>query len=121
MIRQGNVYWYDFGEPTGSEPGYRRPAIVIQNDTANLSAIKTTMVCAVTTNLRLARALGNVLLDPGEANLPQRSIVNVSQIVTINKSDLTDDAYIGALSQTRIDGVFTGIAAFLRPHRRSHR
>ena len=115
MIRQGDVYWYDFGVPRKSEPGYRRPVVVTQNDLANRSAIRTTIVCVVTTNLRLARAPGNVLLDPGEAELPRQSVVNVSQVVTINKSDLTDEDYIGTVSRTRIEEIVTGVTAFLRP------
>lgn len=115
MIRQGDVFWYDFGVPRESEPGYRRPAVVIQNDIANRSAIKTTIVCAVTTNVRLARAPGNVLLDADEANLPRRSVVNVSQVVTINKSDLADDAFIGTVSQVRVAAIIAGVTTFLRP------
>jgi mRNA interferase MazF len=121
VIWQGDIYWYDFGVPRESEPGYRRPAVVIQNDIANQSAIKTIMVCAITTNLRLSRAPGNVLLDPGEANLPQRSVINVSQVVTINKSDLADGAYIGTLSSARIDEVVAGVTVFLRPSQSSRR
>ena len=117
MIRQGDIYWYDFGTPRQSEPGYRRPVVVIQNDIANRSAIQTTIICALTTNLRLARAPGNALLDTGEANLPQRSVVNVSQILTINKGELIDDAYIGALSQLRISEIVAGVIVFLRPTR----
>jgi len=121
VIRQGDIYRYDFGEPTGSEPGYRRPAVVAQSDIANQSAIKTTMVCAITTNLRLAYAPGNVLLERGEADLPQQSVVNVSQVVTVNKSDLPNEAYIGTLSQARIEQIFAGVTTFLQPRRRPRR
>lgn len=113
MIRRGDLYWYVFGSPRGSAPGYRRPVLVVQNDIANQSAIRTTMVCIVTTNLRLARARGNVLLAKGEGGLPQQSVVNVSQVATIDKGELTDDAYIGSLSADRIADVIDGVHLFL--------
>ena len=113
MIRRGDLYWFDFGVPRGSEPGYRRPIVIVQNDIANQSAIRTTLVCILTTNLRLARARGNVLLDPGEGNTLQQSVVNVSQVTTVNKSDLTDEAFIGTLSSQRMDQIITGIRLFL--------
>lgn len=113
MIRRGDLYWFDFGVPRGSEPGFRRPVVVVQNDIANQSAIRTTLVCILTTNLRLARARGNVLLEPGEGNTPQQSVVNVSQVVTVTKSDLTDDTFIGVLSQQRVDQIIAGVRLFL--------
>ncbi len=113
MIRQGDIYWYDFGQPRGSEPGFHRPVVVIQNDLANGTAIRTTIVCTVTTNLRLAAARGNVLLDAGEGNLSRRSVVNVSQVATVDKSHLTDDSYIGSLSPQHIADVIEGARLFL--------
>ena len=68
MIRQGDVYWIELAEPAGSEPGYRHPHVVIQNDVFNQSRINTVMVCALTSNLKRATVPGNVLLDAGEAN-----------------------------------------------------
>jgi mRNA interferase MazF len=64
MIQQGDIYWLDLGQPIGSEPGYVRPYVVIQNNLLNRSQIRTVIVCALTTNLRRARAAGNVLLEP---------------------------------------------------------
>jgi mRNA interferase MazF len=113
MIRRGDIYWFDFGVPRGSEPGYQRPVVVVQNDIANQSAIRTTLVCILTTNLRLARARGNVLLDQGEGNTPALSVVNVSQVATVNKSDLTDLVFIGTLSSQRMDEITAGIKLFL--------
>jgi mRNA interferase MazF len=113
MIRRGDLYWFDFGVPRGSEPGYRRPIVVIQNDIANQSAIRTTLVCILTTNVRLARARGNVLLEPGEGHLSRQSVINVSQIVTVNKAELTDDAFIGMLSAERMELILAGIRLFL--------
>ncbi|HXT37739.1 MAG TPA: type II toxin-antitoxin system PemK/MazF family toxin [Chloroflexota bacterium] len=113
MIRQGDIYWFDFGVPRGSEPGYLRPIAVVQNDIANQSAIRTVLVCVLTTNLRLARARGNVLLDAGEGNLPRPTVANVSQVVTLDKRYLTDAAFIGTLGPERIDQIIAGIHLFL--------
>nr|WP_199315190.1 type II toxin-antitoxin system PemK/MazF family toxin [Planktothrix sp. FACHB-1355] len=71
VIRQGDIYWIDLGQPMGSEPAYIRPYVVIQNDVLNSSQIRTVIVCALTTNLRRAGAIGNVLLELGEADLPE--------------------------------------------------
>lgn len=78
VICQEDIYWIDLGQPIGSEPGYLRPYVVIQNDVLNSSQIRTVIVCALTTNLRRARAIGNVLLEAGEADLAEQSVVNVS-------------------------------------------
>ena len=87
VIKQGEIYWVDLTEPRGSEPGYRHPHIVIQNNLFNASLINTIVVCSLTSNLSRAKAPGNVLLNKGEANLPKKSVVNISQIFTVNKSD----------------------------------
>lgn len=79
MIRQGDLYWADFDQPRGSEPGYRHPVVVIQNDLFNNIPIKTVIVCMITSNQKYARASGNVLLNEGEANLAKPSVVNVTQ------------------------------------------
>jgi mRNA interferase MazF len=86
VIKQGDIYWIDLGEPIGSEPAYIRPYVVIQNDLLNSSQIRTVIVCALTSNLRRAKAMGNVLLELGEANLDRQSVVNVSQIFTVDKA-----------------------------------
>ena len=107
MIRQGEVYWLDLGEPVGSAPGYRHPHVIVQGDALNVSQIGTTIVCALTTNLRLARAPGNVLLDRGEAGLPKQSVVNVSQLFTVDKSELEDR--IGVISRRHFREVLEGL------------
>ena len=84
IIRQGDVFWVDPGLPSGSGPGYRHPYVVIQNNAFNRSRINTVVVCALTSNLKRAGAPGNVLLDIGEADLPRQSVVNVSQIFTVD-------------------------------------
>lgn len=113
VIRQGDVYWVDLGEPVGSAPGYRHPCVVIQNNLFNRSRIHTVVVCALTSNLKRAQAPGNVLLAPGEANLSKRSVVNVSQILTVDKSQL--GAQIGRLSAQRVRQILDGIRLVLEP------
>ena len=83
-IKQGDVFWTDLEEPFRSEPGYRRPHVGIQNNLINCSEIETVVVCALTSNLKHAKAPWNLLLKKGEANLPKQSIVNVSQIFTVD-------------------------------------
>ena len=89
-IRQGEIYWVSLSDPRGSEPGYLHPHIVIQNNLFNASRISTIVVCSLTSNLIRANAPGNVLLNKGEANLPRKSIVNISQFFTVNKNDLVE-------------------------------
>jgi mRNA interferase MazF len=113
VIRQGEVYWLDLGTPSGSGPGFRHPHVVVQNDVFNSSRLQTTVVCVITSNVRRAEAPGNVLLQPGEAGLPDRSVVNVSQLYTVDKEDLIER--IGALSPTRLDEVLAGILILLEP------
>lgn len=112
-VVQGDVFWADIEEPTGSSPGYTRPYIVVQNDVFNRSRISTVVVCALTTNLRRARGPGNVLLLPGEANLPEQSVVNVSQIFTVHKRRL--HARIGTLPEERVREIVSGIKRLLEP------
>lgn len=107
MIHQGDVFWVELGEPTGSEPGYCHPHVVIQNDIFNRSRINTVVVCALTSNLKRAEAPGNVLLEKGEADLPKQSVVMVSQVFTVDKTQL--ETYIGTLSQQRITQILDGI------------
>ncbi|MGF1589735.1 MAG: type II toxin-antitoxin system PemK/MazF family toxin [Pleurocapsa sp.] len=109
VVRQGEVYWLNLPEPKKSEPGFRRPCIVVQNDTFNRSRIKTTIICILTTNLDLAKAPGNVALKQGEANLPKASVVNISQILTVDKSDLLPEEKIGKLSLSNLNSVLQGL------------
>lgn len=107
VISQGDIYWINFQPPNGSEPGYRHPHLVIQNNLFNRSRINTVVVCALTSNMKRASAPGNVALKKGEANLPKKSVVNITQIFTVNKSDLSEK--IGTLSKDRIFQVLQGI------------
>ena len=105
--RRGSVWWVDLGTPGGSEPGLTRPALVISADNYNRSAISTVIVAVITSNLRLGDAPGNVVLRRGEAGLPRSSVVNVSQVATVDKSTLLEE--IGALSPDRLELVAVGL------------
>ncbi len=94
-IQRGEIWWADLPEPRGSGPGYRRPVLVIQADAFNRSRIQTVIVAVITSNLELARAPGNVLLPGGSSGLARDSVVNVSQLLTLDRSFLTELA--GAL------------------------
>ncbi|UCC89113.1 MAG: type II toxin-antitoxin system PemK/MazF family toxin [Anaerolineales bacterium] len=113
MINQGDVFWIDLGEPRGSEPGYRHPHVVIQNNVFNRSRLNTVVVCALTSNPKRAKAPGNVLLEEDEANLPKQSVVNVSQLFTVDKSDLVER--IGTLSRKRVRQILDGILLLIEP------
>jgi mRNA interferase MazF len=113
VIEQGDVFWVDLGDPSGSGPGYRHPHVVIQNNLFNRSRINTVVVCVITSNLKRAQAPGNVLLKKGEANLPKPSVVNVSQIFTVDKSELVEK--IGTLSPQRVRQILDGIRLITEP------
>lgn len=113
VIEQGEIYWVDLGQPSGSEPVYRHPHIVIQNNLFNTSNINTVVICALTSNVKRAKAPGNVLLNKGEANLPKKSVVNISQIYTVNKSDLIEK--IGKVSAKRFNEILEGIKLLTEP------
>jgi mRNA interferase MazF len=91
-IQRGEIWWADLPEPRRSEPGYRRPVLVVQADSFNLSRIQTAIVAAITTNVELANAPGNVLLPARSAGLPRDSVVNISQLLTLDRSFLTEQA-----------------------------
>ena len=113
MINQGDLFWIDLSEPTGSEPGYLHPYVVIQNNVFNHSRINTVVVCGITSNLKRATASANVLLEFGEGHLPQHSVVNVTQIYTVTKADLGEK--IGTLSPRRVRQILDGIKLVLEP------
>lgn len=113
MISQGEVHWVDFGAPKGSAPAYRRPCVVVQNDAFNASRISTIVVVAITSNLRLGHAFGNVALRKGEGGLTAKSVVNISQVTTVDRSMLA--GRLGKLSQRRLAEVLAGVYAMLEP------
>ncbi len=112
-IKQGDIFWIDLDDPEGSEPGYRHPHVVIQNNIFNKSRINTVVVCALTSNLKRAEAPGNVLLKKGEGNLPKDSVANISQIISVNKSDLVQK--IGSLSSSKINLIIDGVKLLIEP------
>ena len=91
-LRRGEVWWADLPEPRRSEPGFRRPVLVIQADSFNLSRIQTAIVALFTSNLQLAPAPGNVLVPARASGLPKDSVVNVSQVLTLDRAYLTERA-----------------------------
>lgn len=113
VINQGDIFWVDLGAPSGSEPAYRHPHLVIQNNVFNRSRINTVVVCSLTSNLQRAKSPGNVLLEKGEANLPKASVINVTQIFTVDKRDLIEK--LGTLSHDRIVQVLEGIELLITP------
>jgi mRNA interferase MazF len=113
VINQGEIYWVELDEPSGSEPGYSHPHIIVQNNVFNASKINTVIVCALTSNLKRAQAPGNVLLEKNEGNLPKESVVLVSQIFTIDKSQLGE--LIGKLSERRVRQILDGIYLLTEP------
>lgn len=112
-IKQGDIYWIDFGVPQRSVSGYRHPHVVIQNNIFNKSRLNTIVVCALTSNLKWAKAPGNVLLKKGEGNLPKDSVVNITQIETIDKTFLAEK--IGALPSSRIKEIINGVKLLIEP------
>ena len=91
-IQRGEIWWADLPEPRRSEPGYRLPVLVVQTDSFNLSRIQTAIVAAITSNVELADAPGNVLLPAPSAGLPRDSVVNVSQLLTLDRGFLIEHA-----------------------------
>lgn len=89
MIR-GAIWWADLPDPVASEPGYRRPVLIMQSNAFNRSRIHTVIAVGITTNLRLAHAPGNVRLAARESGLPKDCVANVSQIITIDKTFLVE-------------------------------
>lgn len=92
MVKRGQVWWVDLSEPLGSEPGFTRPVVIVQADTFNRSRIGTVVTVVITSNVRLAQAPGNVLLPAGRTGLKKDSVANVSQIITIDKQALREEA-----------------------------
>jgi len=111
VIAQGEVWWAELGEPSGSEPGFRRPVIVVQGDAFNRSTLRTVVAVPLTSNLRWATAPGNVRLTTRTTGLPRDSVANVSQLVTLDKSILTER--VGKLSSTKLELVLAGIDTVL--------
>jgi mRNA interferase MazF len=111
VIFQGEIWWADLPDPTGSGPGFRRPVIVVQGDSFNRSKIETVLCVLLTSNLEWADAPGNLLLESRLTGLPKNSVANVSQVVALDKSLLTER--VGKLSRAKTDLVLAGINVVL--------
>ena len=111
VISQGEIWWADLPDPTGSGPGFRRPVVVVQGDSFNRSRIATVVCVPLTSNTKWAKAPGNVLLPARLTGLPKESVANVSQIITLDKILLTDRS--GRLSRTQLGLVLSGIDVVL--------
>lgn len=111
VVAQGDVWWADLGEPAGSGPGFRRPVVVIQGDPYNRSSIRTVVCVALTGNPRWADAPGNVPLASRATGLPRDSVANVSQVVTLDRTRLTERT--GRLPQAKLELVLAGLDILL--------
>jgi mRNA interferase MazF len=107
VISQGDVFWASLADPVGSSPGLRRPIVIVQGDSFNASRIATTVVVPLTSNLRLAAAPGNVVLPASRTGLPKDSVANVSQVVSVDRSLLSDR--VGRLSENDLGLILVGI------------
>lgn len=107
VISQGEIWWADLGEPTGSGPGYRRPVAVVQCDSLNRSRVSTVVCVPLTSNLKWADAPGNVRLTARTTGLSQDSVANVSLIVAVDRRQLTE--CVGKLPRRQVDLVLAGI------------
>lgn len=107
MIERGEVWWATLPEPRGSEPGYRRPLLVVQADAFNRSRLQTVVAVVLTSNLRLIEAPGNVLVPAHASGLPKDCVTNVSQVVTIDREFLTERA--GRLRGRTLEAVEEGL------------
>jgi mRNA interferase MazF len=111
VIAQGDIWWADLGDPTGSAPGFRRPVVVVQGDAFNRSRLRTVVCVPLTSTLRWADAPGNVLLVAKATGLSKDSVANVSQLVTLDRDALTER--VGVLSAEHLELVLAGIGVVL--------
>ncbi len=110
-MKRGEIWWASLEDPKGSEPGFRRPVVVISSNDFNSSKIKTVLVAVITSNLRLSDAPGNFELSKKSSGLSRSSVVNVSQLITINKLFLTDK--VGKLTNKQIELLNDGLKLVL--------
>ncbi|MGI8925123.1 MAG: type II toxin-antitoxin system PemK/MazF family toxin [Tepidiformaceae bacterium] len=110
-MSQGEIWWADLAPPSGSGPGFRRPVLVVQGDSFNQSRIATGVCVPLTSNLNWSRASGNVLLQTHATGLPKDSVANVSQLVSLDRSELTER--VGKILRNELDLVLAGIDVLL--------
>jgi mRNA interferase MazF len=112
VMQRGELWWADLpNEPTGSSPGFRRPVMVLQTNVLNQSQLSTVVVVVITSNLNYSKALGNVVLQPLESGLPLESVVNASQIITIDKSQFIER--VGQLPSGTVAKISDGLRRVL--------
>jgi mRNA interferase MazF len=111
MVKRGQTWWAELPDPTASEPGYKRPVLIIQADEFNISCISTVIVATITSNLKLADAPGNVYLQKVKSGLSKDSVVDVSQLITIDKSFLTEQQ--GQIDKLTVNEVDEGLQLVL--------
>jgi len=107
VIRKGSIYWVDFSPSKGSEPIGRRPGLVLQSDVLNDSKINTVIMLSITSTMKFGELPGNVILRKGEANLPKKCVINVTQIKSVDKSSVKEK--IGTLSSKKMNEVYDGL------------
>jgi mRNA interferase MazF len=107
VIRKGSIYWVDFSPGKGSEPIGRRPGLVVQNDILNDSNLNTVIMLAITSTMKFGELPGNVVLKKGEANVPKKCVINVTQIKSVDKKSIKEK--IGTLTKKKIDEVHEGL------------
>jgi mRNA interferase MazF len=110
-MRRGEIWWASLAEPQGPGPGYRRPVLIVQSNEFNESAIRTSICAALTSNMQLANAPGNVRVTRRATGLPQESVINVSQLITLDKQRLTEK--VGRLPAESLRDVEAGIRLVL--------
>jgi mRNA interferase MazF len=111
VVRRGEIWWASLPDPLGSGPGFRRPLIIVQSDAFNRSRISTVIAVVITSNLRLAVAPGNLLLPYKTTGLPKDSVANLSQLVTVDKSFLTEK--VGKLTAKQMQRIEEGLRLVL--------
>jgi mRNA interferase MazF len=110
-MQRGDIWWATLPDPQGSAAGYRRPVVIVQANAFNISRIATIIVVAITSNLRLGTAPGNVLLSADESGLPRDSVINVSQVITLDKGML--DEQVGTVSRKTMEDIAQGLRLVL--------
>jgi mRNA interferase MazF len=111
VVERGEIWWVDLGEPRGSSPGFHRPVVIIQSDYFNKTLMNTLVVAIITNNLRLAEMPGNILLSKKSSGLEKESVVNNSQIFTVDKTDLLQ--FVGTLSERKMEQIDKGLRLVL--------
>ena len=110
-MKRGEIWWANLPAPGGSSPGYRRPVVVVQSDAFNRSTIRTVIAAVITSNMRLARAPGNVTLTRRQSGLAKKSVVNVSQLITLDRVYLSKR--IGKLPPRKLTDLDDGLRLVL--------